>query len=211
MQAPDLEYNDWTVDQAKSVLQLCKNYANDRGESLGYGGFGGLFVPQSSVPDNLPQILTQTAGRTASQARWYPLFPSRRWPDELLAYSSQTHAGEPAWDKLVARLQGKGFTTNTAWPNRRSEKLLATVLFAASKRLLEPEKLAAVTNVRITDIDRVILLLQELSLLDGDGRITPRGRLELGRLRSRVRRVVELPTPVASPYYPSALRGVGST
>jgi hypothetical protein len=211
VQAPSVGYIHWDDSQRKAVIRLCRKYANDRDESLGHGGDGGLFVRQSTVPDNLPQILTQTTGRTARQTIWAPFFAGRRWPPSLLNAAAESRLSRGDWTAFYQQLHQAQVSKGTAWPNNRDEQFLAMILLAAAHQLRDPYELAAKMDVPIEKLHDGRQLLQELGLLRDNGRPTAHGTLELKWLRHKTRRVADMPVPPAEPYYPSALRRVAST
>lgn len=69
----DVHNARWTTAEREQILDVCRRYANNEHNALGYGGTGALTVFHHTVPNNLPRILLQDTGREKSH--WEPFFP----------------------------------------------------------------------------------------------------------------------------------------
>ena len=72
-QTPAVTFAGCNEPQVKNVMKLCTSYANNCELALGHAGSGGLFMQQSSIPDNFLKYSSSVTGgqRRAALGIWF--------------------------------------------------------------------------------------------------------------------------------------------
>lgn len=192
----------WTNEERESIMALCTNYLGpgEQSQRFGFGGSGGLFVIQSRVPNNVPQILRRRS------TDWQPFFERRRVPQDLIAelgsYISQRDLPRLAHETKQIRLSKALTLGRLASP---ADELAATLALLRRHRLNESQ-LAFRLNKSHARIVNLLVFLRRMNLVSADMRLTDRGKAEL-RAAKRLERIATASLEENdSPYYPQALR-----
>jgi hypothetical protein len=196
----------WTVEERKSVENLCLRYAFKREYALGYNNACGLLVLHHTVPNNLPCVLWQA--ECPKLPGWVPLFAERvmspQQQDELDDYRLETDAKRIA--HVIHQVQlGEALEVQQD-PTLR---IFLLVLGALQLGYRDPVKLEALLGLTRESTLRTLDACRGLQLIDADNRLTDAGRAELRRARTRTKAIQSWVARSGSdaPYYPVALRG----
>ena len=174
--------------------RLCKKYAAQRSNPLGYRGSGGLFASDASVPNNLPAILRQTKSRQKGES-WTPFFEGR-------------HASSV----LASELEGcDSANIRHASPRERSVngERVFKVLDVLSRRPLTVEEIALLTKQSVRSAETLISGLLSLGLVRDSGgacELTKAGTVEIESFQHQRRITTAGLHGSDGFYYPRALR-----
>ncbi|MGV8911435.1 MAG: phosphoribosyltransferase-like protein [Rhodoglobus sp.] len=181
--AKGFDSTNWSDAQRQRIRDLCYKYAESALEqpALGYADSAGLYLSNSRVPNNLPQILIRGEGS------FLGLFPNREvtpgFFEELRSYrpnfrlaEALRNLGETVLaDKLeLSRHPGRGLRT------------LAFLRLYASD--VDPTSIESMLGLKQEEVPELISTLNALELLDAQNKITLKGDLALQSVSLRRRR-----------------------
>lgn len=200
----------WSHEQRSAVEDLCRRYAapSFRKSALGYQGSLGLAVTPT-VPNNLPAILLQPTGQTHDGFRWVPMFPRRNFPAAL---QQEIGGYRPSKEQAVAASLLGQVRLSKALRQQRHDPATAMliVLAARLRRWYEVPELATLLDQPVREVERLLVGMTSLGLLNELGGLTVAGRRELSVNKRLARGMsLKLAAPDADPYYPQQLRGAG--
>ena len=199
----------WPAERRSEVVSLCRRYAPRTGRSdmaLGFRDSQGTLVFSHGCPNNAPGVLWCGASK-----KWRALFPRRAVPDGLLSSASQDDALTAIRQSLAS--VGQGRLAHGEWITRASASTQSAllVLAAVARKIRNPEPLSSVTGLDVEGVSRVLLDLSAAGLLDGRGRITNRGLVELDHARRLGFSPDEIPSVPNRHYFPYSLRDQGGS
>lgn len=183
---PTFERQGWTEEQLVEVEELCRKHVPKvrRGRpdyALGYGDSRALIAFEHTAPNNLPKILWQV------RPDWHSLFEFKSVPSDLLTLFTMFPA--PPQEPLAGS---------------SGAQRLGDVLELLARRIRDAHAIAAHGDISLSEVHRLLNLLQSLGYAASGLRLTEAGRAELKRQRDANPPLV-LPNR-DDPYYPQQLR-----
>lgn len=200
----DLWSREMSEKDRESILGLCRRYSGKQKPALGYGKAGGLFMAVHTVPNTVPAVLIQTAGRRLRP--WTPLVKRNQGltPEEQSLFGDRVPIST-ALD-AVADLGRSRLALGLAQLDEGRRRLMLTVVSAMGTKRANVEEIARVCLLPTHDVMVALDLAIGAGLVDElKMRVTDEGRRELHMVRPR-----RTPATVADwdePYYPHQLRG----
>jgi hypothetical protein len=181
------------------VHKLCRNYPPARrSDPFGYRGGGALIAFSHGCPNNAPALLWSTA------QSWSPIFPGRT----ALAAKEAFRVDDD--EMLKARterlLKTKDIRQRLDRPDGQLWQSTMAVLVAAEDGARGPKQISARLGVSFGEARKHFALCKQADWLADNGRPTLLGRMELKRLRRRLRPKPIFPSDDNPFYYPSQLR-----
>lgn len=190
----------WTEDAREAIRELCCTESRiGRRWALGWGETAGLFVSEHGVPNNLPAVFWQAK-------HWRPLFPWRKVPPEVAREFGDLRPSPPLPEvaERVGQLRIGRNERISSMPHTSTMLLKLLLLIAQKPRTAD--YFGAQLGIDIADVTGLIASLEELELVGADGRITTRGRQELGAQKRARRWTTAGISGSEEPYYPQSLR-----
>jgi hypothetical protein len=199
--APTFDDRPWTTSQRLAVEDLCLRYARGRRrDALGYRESRGLFATDTYAPNNLPFVLRKVA------SGWQPFFTGREVPPDIPAELGDYSPGVDAAGLVAATRQQRLALSASARTTRVAITDLLHVLALLQRRNQSSVQLAAATGRRVDWIERLLLSLERLGMIDSDNRLTDAGREEIAAAKRAPRRVKAGMLVRNEPYYPATMR-----
>lgn len=183
---PTFAAQSWTAEQLAEVEELCRTYAprprrRQRDYALGFEDSRALIAFEHTAPNNLPRILWQ------ANSAWNSLFDFKSVPSDLLSLFTMLPA--PPREPLAG----------SAGAQR-----LGQVLELLARRVRDAHAIAAHGDISLSEVQRLLNLLQSVGYVTSGLRLTETGQAELKRQRAANPPLV-LPNR-DDPYYPLQLR-----
>lgn len=198
--APTFLDRPWDAELRRSIEEMCVRKSKSRSLALGYKGSKALFATEASAPNNLPYVLRQTG------KRWLPFFEERVVPSDLASELGEYIPRVTNTDLAGITKQRRLSESLNATFSRPSTVDLLNLLALIGRGRRDRHRLAAATAQPLIQIDALITSLQRLQLIDGECRVTHRGRAELRSGKAAQRKIrFELPASDGD-YYPRGMR-----
>ncbi|WP_392714427.1 hypothetical protein [Rhizobium ruizarguesonis] len=181
------------------VYKLCHKYPpRPRGDPFGWRGGGALMAFSHGCPNNAPALLWSSANS------WLPIFPGRT----ALAATEAFRVDDS--EMLKARterlLRTKDIRERLDAPDGSLWLAAMAVLAASEDGARGPKQISARLGIAFGEARTHFALCKKAEWLSDKGRVTLLGRLELKRLRRRLRPKPVFPSDGNPFYYPSQLR-----
>lgn len=174
--------------------------ATRRPDALGYQESRGLFATEAGAPNNLPMILRQVG------PPWVPFFEGRTVPPDL-AIELDDYTPEFTSTGLAALTQHARLARALdSRPMRPASADLLKLLALLGSGRRNPYQLAAATSMHVNRVVDLVRSLRRLELIDEQGLLTPRGRIEIQSSKRIPRQVTFTTSPSDDEYYPRSMR-----
>ena len=199
----------WSPDQREEIERICTTYVTQHlsDYALGYKGSAGLYLTQSSIPNNLPAILWQTTGPRSPS--WRPLFANRTYPPELGESLGNYQPTSNAVEQLaLAANQARLSRAIAAGTLTAQAERMTIVLALLSWKSHTSADLQDKLQLPAASVDRTLTFLRANGFITEERKLTAIGRDELraARISKGYRRATRLYLRGSSgPYYPRSL------
>ncbi len=187
------------LDWQPAVLDLCRTYSHTS-NALGYLGSAGLFVSDSTIPNNLPAILLQR-GRG-----WKPFFDGRHAPSDVLREIGDYSASPDYVERIEFARQLRISRSLEEQSGRREHQRIIAALVALNQRRSTTPELCLNLGVQPTELAALLAALETMQLIAADRTLTSFGKRELNRRKYAPRKSSRKTDGSLEPYYPQAMR-----
>lgn len=181
------------------AYSLCRKYPPARrGDPFGWKGGGALISFSHGCPNNAPAILWTSANS------WKPIFPGR----SVLAAQEAFAVDDDHLLRERAERILKAATARERLDDPDGRLWLSTmaILAASEDGARGAREVSARLGIPLSEAGSQLTLCRTAGWIAGKGRLTLLGRLELKRLRRRLRPKTVFPSDTNPFYYPSQLR-----
>jgi len=185
--------------RAKGKIEdLCEKYPSGHKAPFGFFDTEALIAFAHGCPNNAPALLHSSA------RGWTPLFKGRSAADA--PSSLFVGSGKAALDQRASRLLKVRTAREHLNDSEEAWILTLIVLAAVESGAHSVPRISARTHLSMSNVKRLLRLVETVGWIDDAVRLTPVGKAELGRLRNRRRYQPVLPSDDFKFYYPTQLR-----
>ena len=171
--------------------ELCERYGsfNKGFNPLGYGGSGVLIAFAHGMPNNAPAIFHKRSSRKGKP--WMPLYPNRVTTNQRAAEEKVSEQKETILLDLQKMFKQRVLSSPKLLTAPRIQREAVRVLLSLDRAPHDVAGISARSGLSTDDAAMGLARAQRYGWVDGECRITKRGRRELARLGAPVQKRVQ--------------------
>lgn len=192
----------WSDEERNQIVSICTSYHRRSSgfQPLGFQSSAGLFVTETTIPNNLPSILCQEV------SGWKPFFNRRSMPTELIS-DIMGYVPTTRDDVVLHSINQLRLAENRhSWGREEPQRIIILILASLVQKAFTLAELATKLQIDSATLGPAVEFLTRNNCIGPDGKTTEVGYAELAAARRKDRRIGWNLSNPSVVYYPVSLR-----